>query len=163
MRHCIWVFILVLIYPIRWVALRLLRLSRNFPLHSSKFVRRKSQCTPSASAPVRQRGKPAWVKTEVLRLKALMPVGTGVRKIAATFNRMQRNNKQVTKCQHISKTYVANLIGSNLLEIHNLRTQVRTRAPGAGRPHRGAEELGALGLGGTGCFAQLHAALHAGP
>jgi hypothetical protein len=34
--------------------------------------------------PAYQPGKPPWVQHEVLRLKALMPQGTGVRKIAAT-------------------------------------------------------------------------------
>lgn len=133
MIYCRYLFLSVLIYPIKWVALQLLRTLKCLLMHSPKIARRKLGSATGASKPVRQRGKPAWVKKEVLRLKALMPVGTGVRKIAATFNRMQSNNTQASQCQHISKTYVANLIGSNRLEIHNMRKQVRSRAPGAGR------------------------------
>jgi putative transposase len=114
-----------------WSALRnMLKLLSAKPQRIRQvFLRMKS----SNSKSVLQRGKPAWVKSEVLRLKALMPTGTGVRKIAATFNRMHCNHAQLDKRQRISKTYVAKLISNNLLEIHNIRKQVRARAPSASR------------------------------
>jgi hypothetical protein len=80
----------------------------------------------------RPHSKPPWIQHEVLRLKALMPQGTGVRKIAATFNRMHAHHIEVGKRQCISKTYVAEVIKNNMLEVHRIRHQVRTRAPG---PH----------------------------
>jgi putative transposase len=89
-----------------------------------------------AYQPARPHSKPPWVQHEVLRLKALMPHGTGVRKIAATFNRIHAHHTQAGKRQRISKTYVAKVIQSNQLEIQRIRHQVRTRAPGAGPVNR---------------------------
>jgi putative transposase len=92
--------------------------------------------TKPAYQPARPHSKPPWIQHEVLRLKALMPQGTGVRKIAATFNRMHAHHIEAAKRQCISKTYVAELIKNNMLEIHRIRHQVRTRAPGASPSNR---------------------------
>lgn len=83
----------------------------------------------ASSAPTRRQGKPEWVAGHILRLKSLMPAGTGVRKIAQTFNRQQAEKSRV----RLSKTYVANVIRANLAKVQATRSEVRSRAPRASR------------------------------
>jgi putative transposase len=92
--------------------------TRNRMANAHRFYQINKQST------ARQRCKPDWVCKQVLRLKAHMPRGTGVSKIAQTFNRSQAGKSKMT----ISKTYVANTIRANQYQIQSLRTEVRTRA-----------------------------------
>jgi putative transposase len=68
--------------------------------------------------------KPSWVKKEVIRLKAFMP-DDGCRKLAAVFNRLYRDEKQMT----VGKTFVANVIRDHHYEIQVLRQKVKHRQP----------------------------------
>lgn len=75
-------------------------------------------CQVNKQSVVKLRCKPDWVCEQVLRLKAHMPHGTGVRKIAQTFNRSQAGKSKMT----VTKTYVANTIRANQYRIQNLTT-----------------------------------------
>lgn len=58
-----------------------------------------------ASHQCRFKRKPDWVRTEVIRLKALMP-SNGCRMLANQFNRLHMDTREET----VSKSYVANVI-----------------------------------------------------
>lgn len=68
--------------------------------------------------------KPAWVRSEVLRLKALMP-GAGCRTVAECFNRRFIIKKRMT----VGKTFVSDLIRGHRHEIAMLRRQIRNARP----------------------------------
>lgn len=68
--------------------------------------------------------KPAWVRREVLRLKALLP-RTGCRGIADCFNRRFAERRKVT----IGKTFVSDLIRAHGYEINVLRRGIRRAKP----------------------------------
>jgi putative transposase len=115
-----------------WVCLLmsfLFRLRNPKPTLTVKKYRRK----PASGLP-RNNAKPEWVSQRILRLKILMPQGTGVRKIAAAFNRAQAAsalNSGNPNCRiHVSKTYVANILKNNQLAINQLRKGIRSRSPG---------------------------------
>ena len=76
-----------------------------------------------SSNEVRFRRKPDWVLQEVLRLKALM-THNGVRRIAATFNRLHA----VTGAT-VGKSFVADAIAANQYAIIALRRELRRRGP----------------------------------
>lgn len=67
--------------------------------------------------------KPAWVKREVIRLKALMP-DSGCRAIALAFNRLHRYRK-VT----IGKSNAYEVIKRHAYEIQVLRKKIKHRRP----------------------------------
>jgi hypothetical protein len=64
--------------------------TRNRMANAHRFYQINKQST------ARQRCKPDWVCRQVLRLKAHMPHGTGVRKIAQTFNCSQAGKSKMT-------------------------------------------------------------------
>jgi putative transposase len=94
------------------------------------FTRRraKSQYAAQASVPRHPHAKPPWIRQRILSLKALLPSGTGVRKIAHSFNR-----QHAAKGHTVSKTYVANTIAANLYAIHQLKATRKAHAPKAGK------------------------------
>jgi putative transposase len=106
-------------------------------------------CKVNKKSTARQRSKPDWVCKQVLRLKAHMPHGTGVRKIAQTFNRSQAGKSTMT----VSKTYVANTIRANQYQLQNLRIEVRTRA------HKPTSNNHIWGIDMTGKY-DAHGVLH---
>jgi putative transposase len=78
----------------------------------------------TASTICRSRAKPAWVRHEVLRLKALMPHGT-CRKIEDCFNRRFGYTRKMT----VGKTYVSDTIRKHRYEIQVLRKQIKNAKP----------------------------------
>lgn len=68
--------------------------------------------------------KPAWVKHEVIRLKAFMPQA-GCRMIAHTFNRIFAYEKGMT----VSKTFTNEVIKNHNYEIQVLRRKIKNRVP----------------------------------
>jgi len=67
--------------------------------------------------------KPAWVKREVIKLKALMPQA-GCRSIAHAFNRMH-HHKSIT----IGKSYAYEVVKKNQYEIRVLRRKIKHKRP----------------------------------
>ncbi len=68
--------------------------------------------------------KPAWVRKEIIRLKALM-AETGCRKIAHTFNRRFAQDRQMT----VSKTFVNETIRKHKYQIQVVRKKIKNRRP----------------------------------
>jgi|SRR5438309_6998245 len=68
--------------------------------------------------------KPAWVRTEIIRLKALMPAA-GCRTIAHCFNRRFAVPKRMT----VGKTYVADTVRRNQYAILRARRRLKHRVP----------------------------------
>ncbi|ACE83906.1 integrase core domain-containing protein [Cellvibrio japonicus] len=73
---------------------------------------------------VKRQRKPAWVKQEIIRLKAFM-VHDGCRKVADAFNRLYREKQDMS----VSKTYTATIIQKHAKEILLLRKTLRNRTP----------------------------------
>ena len=95
-----------------------------FRLHPSKFRigRRRSQ---RQFVPGRGfQSKPAWVPEEIIRLKTLMPEA-GCRLIAANFNRCLGP----TRCETVSKSYVADLLRRRAYEVQVLRRRIKKPPP----------------------------------
>jgi transposase InsO family protein len=88
--------------------------------------RRFWRVSPEACLTSHCQAKPAWVKREVLRLKALMP-HSGCRKIADCFNRRFECTRQMT----VSKSYVANTVSKHHYEIAILRRKIKNAKPRA--------------------------------
>jgi putative transposase len=111
---------------------------RNFwqPSHhlTAKPILRRKAVQPL----LRKHAKPAWVAQQVLRLKLAMPKGTGVRKIAAAFNRRQEmgSASKHKACVHISKSYVANILQSQQHALLQLKQAQDKRTPGISRINR---------------------------
>ena len=78
---------------------------------------------PSTSFP-RQPPKPAWVRKEVIRLKALMS-HAGCRTIAHTFNRLYAVKRHMT----VGKTYVSYTIRKHQYDIQVLRRKLKHKRP----------------------------------
>ncbi len=119
------------------------------PLHPVQIFRRRARQSQGHS-----QAKPKWVKQEILRLKVLMPRGTGVRKIAAAFNRMQAGRRAThEESITISKTHVANVLRINEKELLRVSQNLRYRIPGISRVNHtwGADLTGKYDLAG-----QLH-------
>ena len=76
-------------------------------------------------------GKPAWVQHEVLRLKALMPRGTGCRTIAGLFNRRFAAHVDPARRASVCRSTVANWIKANLYQITVLRRGLKHHPPPA--------------------------------
>ncbi|MBI3045914.1 MAG: transposase family protein [Betaproteobacteria bacterium] len=73
---------------------------------------------------IRSHAKPAWVKREVIRLKALMPQA-GCRRIADSFNRRFAAKRKIT----VGKTFVCELIRRHRYEIEIVRRQIENAKP----------------------------------
>lgn len=67
--------------------------------------------------------KPAWVKREVIRLKALMPDG-GCRAIAHAFNRLHRHREMT-----IGKSYAYEVVKRHAYDIQVARRKIKHRRP----------------------------------
>lgn len=119
------------------------------PLKPVQIFRRRARQSQGHS-----QAKPEWVQQEILRLKILMPRGTGVRKIATAFNRSQAG-RRVTHEKYItiSKTHVANVLRINEIELLEVRQNLRYRIPSISRVNHtwGADLTGKYDLVG-----QLH-------
>lgn len=74
------------------------------------------------------RRKPGWVGDEIIRLKSLMP-DKGCRMIAASFNRLYAQKRQMT----VGKTYVANVFAKHAYKIRVCRNRINHR-PGKPGP-----------------------------
>lgn len=107
------------------ICLQLLRAFLAF-LFLSKFFRRFGQRKSRADKKLfyYRQPKPAWVRHEIIRLKALMPEA-GCRTIAHTFNRRFAESRQMT----VSKTYANDVIRKNKYEIQVLRKEIKNRRP----------------------------------
>jgi transposase InsO family protein len=68
--------------------------------------------------------KPHWVKSEIIRMKALMPEQS-CRKLADNFNRRFKHSRNMT----MSKTYVAELIRQYLYEICIVQNKIKQKPP----------------------------------
>lgn len=68
--------------------------------------------------------KPAWVRKEIIHLKALMP-DAGCRKISDTFNRIFAHSRGMT----VSKTFANEVMRRNNYEIQVLRREIKNRTP----------------------------------
>jgi putative transposase len=88
---------------------------------------------PKPHRKVSHHAKPAWVSQHILRLKRHLPPGTGVRKIAATFNRLHTAPHTTPQRSHpirVSKSYVANVLRAHQLSLQRQRTASRSHTPG---------------------------------
>jgi transposase InsO family protein len=111
-------FLVIALLMLQRIWLRL-ALTRPRP---HRFWRRPRADPPSA---IRSRRKPAWLRKELLRLKAHMP-SAGCRKVAVTFNRIHPGAT-------VGKSFVAELIATHQREIAQLRRQIRSAKPRAVR------------------------------
>lgn len=112
-----------------WLQHKVSRLRRAFHAlalrrRSGGDSRRYWRIAPAEGLPYRSRAKPAWVRREVLRLKALMP-NSGCRKIADCFNR----RFELTRNMYVGKSYVAETIRKHHYEIATLRRQIKNAKP----------------------------------
>lgn len=112
---------LFLVALVSLTLLALLLFARTRP----RFFRRAHQAPPKTHGYTRK--KPAWVKREVVRLKALMQ-HEGCRKVASVFNSLFAHKRET-----VGKSYVAEVIKRHVLEIQQLRNRLknRTRRQGA--------------------------------
>lgn len=85
--------------------------------------RRRRRDGPRTSRRALTPPKPAWVRREILRLKALLP-DHGCRKIAQVFNQLHRRRGET-----IGKTFVANVLRGREQEILRLRRELKSRRP----------------------------------
>ena len=104
-----------------------------FTRHKAKSQHASALAKLSANSPRHPHAKPPWIRQRILSLKALLPSGTGVRKIAYSFNRQHAANGHT-----VSKSYVANTIAANLYAIHQIKAnrKAQARAPKAGKINR---------------------------
>ncbi len=72
----------------------------------------------------RSQRKPPWVKHELIRLKALMPLA-GCRTLTDVFNRQFQATRKMT----VGKTYVSDVIRKHLYEIQVLRRKIKHAKP----------------------------------
>src|SRR6266568_4904499 len=82
------------------------------------------RAAPSSASFPRTPPKPAWVRKEVIRLKALMPEA-GCRAIADSFNRRFAAKRRMT----VGKTFVAELLRQHRYEIDVVRRQIKNARP----------------------------------
>ena len=91
-------------------------------LFPPKFGRRKSKADKKIFYHCQP--KPAWVRKEIIRLKALMPEA-GCRYIASLFNRKYAAVKNMT----VGKTFVSHVIQKHAYEIQILRKKIKNSRP----------------------------------
>lgn len=92
---------------------------------SSRPQRRYRRLAGRLPSPGRRPAKPAWVRREVIRLKALMREDGTCRAIADVFNRRFAAARHMT----VGKTFVAETIRAHCHEILALRRQIRNARP----------------------------------
>lgn len=95
-------------------------------LRAWRSCRRACHQPWQVKAPARRfcsQAKPAWVRRETIRLKALMPQA-GCRRIAHTFNRLHARRGAC-----VSKSFVAGLVRQHRHEIESLRRHLKHRVP----------------------------------
>lgn len=73
---------------------------------------------------IRTPPKPAWARTELIRLKALMPLA-GCRSIADSFNRRFAAKRRTT----VGKTFVSQFLRAHRYEAEVLRRQIKNARP----------------------------------
>ena len=88
---------------------------------SGNFGRRR---IPLRAIVCRAQRKPPWVKRELVRLKALMPLA-GCRTLTDVFNRKFAATRKMT----VGKTFVASVISQHRYEIQVLRKQIKHAKP----------------------------------
>jgi transposase InsO family protein len=123
------IIIVVVSWIWQWLCSLYRVISRIAVLRSQPgFFRRKTNTAitirPGVVKPMRRRPKPAWVKQEVIRLKAHMTYD-GCRKIADTFNRLHAVKDRMT----VGKTYVCATIRKHHYEIRILRKKIKHQKP----------------------------------
>ena len=89
---------------------------------SQRFGRRKARADKKMF--YHRQPKPAWVRKEIIRLKALMPEA-GCRYIASLFNRKYAAVKNMT----VGKTFVSHVIQKHAYEIQILRKKIKNSRP----------------------------------
>ncbi len=100
-------------------------IAQAYRLHGQPPRRYRRIHQAETTSPIRRtRAKPAWVKHEVLRLKAHMPQDS-CRKIEDCFNRRFEFTRKMT----VRKTYVSYTISRHLYEIQVLRKQIKNANP----------------------------------
>lgn len=94
--------------------------------HREKIPRgnRRAATQPPVNARCFSPPKPAWVRREVTRLKAMMP-DAGCRRIALTFNHLHEQKRRMT----VGKTFVAGVLRDAGEEVMRLRRRIRRRQP----------------------------------
>ena len=95
---------------------------------------RHAHSTPAGrelQSPVRGQRKPAWVARELIRIKAWSPE-LGCRVITDVFNREFACSRRMS----VGKTYVANVLRDQRLEIVRLRRTLKHRVPPSMPTHR---------------------------
>ena len=110
---------------VRNVYMHLLRVFLAF-LFPARFPRKFGQRKSKADKKTfyHRQPKPAWVRQEVIRLKAFM-AEAGCRTIGNIFNRRFAESRQMT----VSKTFVNDVIRNNKYEIQILRKEIKNRKP----------------------------------
>ena len=86
--------------------------------------RRQVGMEPPANAHHFSPPKPAWVRHEVIRLKALMP-DAGCRRLALTFNHLHEKRCGIT----VGKIFVAGVLRESGEEVMRTRRKLRRRRP----------------------------------
>src|SRR6267143_2724332 len=84
------------------------------------------RAAPSSASFPHTPPKPAWVRREIIRLKALMPEA-GCRRIADSFNRRFAAKRRTT----VGKTFVAELVRQHRYEIDVVRRDIQRAKPRA--------------------------------
>ena len=92
--------------------------------YTRKALRKFWRTALQTKSPRRTRAKPAWVRQEVLYMKAIAPRIT-CRKIEESFNRRFELKRQM----HIGKTYVSYTLREYHYEIADLRKQIKNAKP----------------------------------
>lgn len=107
---------LVLLSLLWWIARVWRRSTRAAGAHDRRF-----RIEPDR--PIRSRTKPAWVRQEIIRLKAWSP-SMGCRQIAETFNR-----QFARRGESVGKTFVSGVLRASSYEIADLRRRTKRRIP----------------------------------
>jgi putative transposase len=92
---------------------------------------RRASFPPELQQLQRFNPKPPWVRKEVIRLRALMPLA-GCRTISLTFNHLWRQRRDMMT---VGKSFVANVVPESQHEILIARRRIRSRKPRAMPPN----------------------------
>lgn len=106
------------------VALAIGFLCWHLAFRNRPTFRRTGWRTPPSTIRYWHKRKPAWVRDEVIRLKACLP-DAGCRNIASTFNRLHT----ATTGESIGKTWVSEVIRSHRYDIDDLRRRFKHNIP----------------------------------
>ncbi len=100
------------------------RLADAFPLRLRRRALGYRRAAPALNSFPRTPSKPAWVRKELIRLKALMPEA-GCRRIADSFNRRFAARRRMT----VGKTFVSEFLREQRYEVEVLRRQIKNARP----------------------------------